>query len=502
MTKTADKSSSKRVLYAIVFVLVVICIITTVLLYNTSQLKYEAAETPPAEAIDIDEVGAAERLAGALRFKTVSHQDPEKFAPEEFLALHEYLERNFPQAHKILKKETVSDYSLVYKWEGRDESKKPIMLMGHQDVVPVIEGTEDEWTYPPFQGMVDEGYIWGRGALDNKSGVMGILEAVEMLAGEGFVPEQTVYITFGHDEEVSGKNGAIKMAELFESRGVEFEYVLDEGGFITLDMVSGVKRPVAFIGIAEKGYLTLELTVESEGGHSSIPPPSTAAGILSRAVVNLEENPFPPRLDGAANEMFQNVAPAMPFLNRMALANLWIARPFVINEITGNKYSNAMVRTTTAATMLKGSDKENVLPIVATAVVNFRILPGDTAEVVIREVERIIDDPRVKVSTLGKVSEPSPVSETDTPFYRALKKSILQASPENTPIVAPYLLMAATDSRHYKEVADNTYRFLGYTLPPGDMKGFHGTDERLAIDEYMRTVRTYYLLLKNLNEGS
>lgn len=502
MTNTADKNSSKLALYAVASVIIVISLIAAALLYNTSQLKHEAAQAPPAPQIEIDKPGAAERLAGALRFKTVSYQDPEKFAPEEFLALHDYLEQNFPEAHKALLKETVSVYSLIYKWEGRDESKKPIMLMGHQDVVPVIEGTEEQWTYPPFRGMVAEGYIWGRGALDNKSGVMGIMEAVEMLTAEGFVPERAIYITFGHDEEVSGKNGAIKMAELFESRGVEFEYVLDEGGFITVDLVSGVKRPVAFIGIAEKGYLTLELTVESEGGHSSMPPPSTAAGILSKAVVKLEESPFPPRLDGAAYEMFMNVAPSMTFVNRMALANLWIAEPFVINKITGNKYSNAMVRTTTAATMLKGSDKENVLPIVAKAVVNFRILPGDTAEGVMREVERIIDDPRVKVKPLGKISEPSAVSDTDTPFYRALKKSILQASPDNPPIVAPYLLMAATDSRHYKELADNSYRFIGYTLPPGDMKGFHGTDERVAEDEYLRAIKTYYLLLRNLNEGS
>ncbi len=502
MTKRAEKRGSGRVIYAAMAIIAVLCVVAAVLLYNVSKFKHEAAEIPPAGEMEIDKAGAAERLAGALRFQTVSHQDPERFAPEEFLALQNYLERNFPQTHKTLSKETVSDYSLVYKWQGSDESKKPIMLMGHQDVVPVIEGTEEEWTYPPFQGVVADGYIWGRGALDNKSGVTGILEAVEMLAGEGFAPERTVYITFGHDEEVSGKNGAIKMAELFASRGVEFEYVLDEGGFITIDMISGVQGPVALIGIAEKGYLTLELTVESEGGHSSIPPPNTAAGILSRAVVKLEENPFPPRLDGAAYEMFMNVAPAMPFVNRMALANLWLTKPLVMGEITDNKYSNAMVRTTTAATMLKGSDKENVLPILATAVVNFRILPGDSAEGVIRKVERIIDDPRVKVRTLGKVSEPSKVSDTDTPFYRALKKSILQASPENPPIVAPYLLMAATDSRHYKALAGNTYRFLGYTLPPEDMKGFHGTDERLATDEYVRAIKTYYLLLKNLNKGS
>jgi carboxypeptidase PM20D1 len=499
----ADSANTKKwVLYASSALLIIISIFIAVLIYNTSKLKHETADVPPAGHIEIDKAPAAKRLAGALRFKTVSHQDPQKFDPAEFLALHEYLEENFPEAHKTLSKETVSDYSLVYKWEGSDKSKKPIMLMAHQDVVPVIEGTEDEWTHPPFQGVVADGYIWGRGALDNKAGVTGILEAVEMLAGEGFEPEQTVYITFGHDEEVSGKNGAIKIAELLGSRGVEFEYILDEGGFITLEMISGVQRAAALIGVAEKGYLTLELTVESEGGHSSIPPPSTAVGILSRAVAKLEENPFPARLDGAADEMFQNVAPSMPFLNRLAFANLWLARPFVTAKITENPYSNAMVRTTTAATMLKGSDKENVLPIIATAVINFRILPGDTAEGVIREVERIIDDPRVKVSTLGKVSEPSQVSDTDTHFYRALKKSILQASPENPPIVAPYLLMAATDSRHYKELAANTYRFIGFTLPPEDMKGFHGTDERVATDEYLRAVRTYYLLLNNLNEES
>ena len=404
--------------------------------------------------------------------------------------------------HKTLSKETVSTYSLVYKWEGSDPSKKPIMLMAHQDVVPVIEGTEEEWTYPPFEGVVAEGYIWGRGSLDNKSGVLGIMEALEMLIAEGFVPEQSIYITLGHDEEVSGVDGAIKIAELLSNRGIEFDYILDEGGFITLDMISGVDSPVALIGIAEKGYLTLELSVEAPGGHSSLPPPNTAAGILSKAVVKLEENPFPPRLDGAVLEMFMSVAPSMPYINKMAFANLWLSKPFVVKQIAENPYSNAMVRTTTAATMLKASDKENVLPILATAVVNLRILPGDTSEGIISEVKRIIDDHSVNVSVLGKISEPSAVSATDTPFYRALRKSILQSSPENPPIVAPYLLMAATDSRHYKELTDNTYRFIGFTLPQNDMKGIHGTNERLAVDEYMRAIRTNYHLIKNLNQDS
>ena len=211
---------------------------------------------------------------------------------KEFLALHEYLKETFPKVHSGLTKETINDYSLLYTWKGSDETLKPILLMAHLDVVPVEPASEADWQHPPFEGQIQDGYIWGRGALDDKAGVMGLLEAVETLLAEGFRPKRTIYLAFGHDEELGGPNGAAKIAELLLSRKVELDYVLDEG-LIIANGILPVSKPVALIGIAEKGFVSLELSVETEGGHSSMPPPNTAIGILSEAVNKLEEGQMP-----------------------------------------------------------------------------------------------------------------------------------------------------------------------------------------------------------------
>jgi len=497
MPKNAGKA--RVLLIAVLAVIGTICTLVVVAVIRTKNIKSGAVNAEKAAVIDIDEDAADERLAEAIRFKTISYHEPPEGYTGEFPEMQAYLEAAYPEVFKTLSKEVIGGHSLLLKWEGRNESEKPVLLLAHQDTVPVIEGTESDWTYPPFEGVIADGYIWGRGALDDKSSICAILEAVELLLRDGFTPERTIYIAFGHDEEISGVDGATNIVSTFEERGIRFEAVLDEGGFITNGMVQDVDRPVALVGIAEKGYLTLSLTAEAEGGHSSMPPPNTAVGIVSRAVTKLEDHPFPARLDGAALEMFQTLAPSMPYVDRMALANLWLSRPLVLKEITKSQQANALVRTTTAATMLKGSDKENVLPIKAIAVVNFRILPGETAESVTKRVEEIIDDPRVKVEVLGTASDPSPVSDTDAPFYRAIEKSVLEVSTDEPPVVAPYLLVAATDSRHYIPVADNIYRFIAVTITPEILSGLHGTDERIAATEYIRAVKFYYQLLRNIN---
>lgn len=482
---------------AVAAVLGPICAATIAAVIRTAKLKNDIAARETAAVIDIDAAAAAGRFARTIKFKTISYQEPPEGYEAEFPAMQAYLETAFPDTFKTLSKEVIGGGSLLMKWEGRDKSEKPILLMAHQDVVPVIEGTESDWTYPPFDGVIADGYIWGRGALDDKSAMCAILEAAELLLRDGFAPDRTIYIAFGHDEEIGGKNGAAQIVSTLESRGIWFEAILDEGGFITKGIVPDVEMPVALVGIAEKGYLTLSLTVEAEGGHSSMPPPNTAVGVLSRAITKLEDNPFPARLDGAALLMFQTIAPAMPFIDRMALANLWLFRPVVLNELTKSKSTNAMVRTTTAATMFKGSDKENMLPILATAAVNFRILPGEAVESVTERVKEIINDPRVRVRILDTAGNPSPVSDTDTPFYRAIEKSVLEASPDDPPIVAPYLLVAATDSRHYIPITDDIYRFTAVTITPEVLSGFHGTDERIAVYEYIRAVKFYYRLIRN-----
>ncbi len=478
-------------------VLGAVAVVVAVILINTLRYGGRPVAGVAAVAVAVDAEAAARRLAGAVRFETVSHQDPARIDPSAFVALHGYLEEAFPRVHAALSKEVVGDLSLLYTWPGRDTAAEPVLLMAHLDVVPVLTGTEGDWTHPPYAGTVAGGRIWGRGTLDNKSGVTGILEAVDLLLAEGFVPPQTVYLAFGHDEEIGGHEGAARIAELLASRGVELACVLDEGGFLTHGVLPGFDATIAVVGIAEKGYLSLELSAEATGGHSSKPPRNTAVGVLARAIARLEADPFPTRLDGATEAMFRNVGPSLPFAKRLMFANLWLFRPVVRRILSGVPATDAMIRTTTAATMFSGSEKENVLPIRASAVVNFRILPGDTTDSVTERVIQVIDDPRVTVESLGHRNDPSGVSSQESPFYRRLEQSIREVSPEDDLIVAPYLLIAQTDSRHFTPLSNAVYRFLGARVNAEELDGFHGTDENIAVAEYARAIKVFYRFLRS-----
>ncbi|RPI96521.1 MAG: M20/M25/M40 family metallo-hydrolase, partial [Spirochaetales bacterium] len=398
-------------------------------------------------------------------------------------------------AHKTLTREIISKYSLLYTWEGTDPNRKPILLLGHIDVVPVESGTEKDWTHPPFSGAIADGYVWGRGTLDIKLNVMGILEAVEHLLAAGFRPRQTIYLAFGHDEEVGGRNGAKKIAALLKEREVSPDYTLDEGGCVIEGAIAGLSAPAALIGIAEKGYLSLEFSVEGEGGHSSMPPRQTAAGILCAAIAKLEKNQFPTRIEGAALQMFRFLGPEMSFTNRLILGNMWLLGGVLKSQLLKSSTMAAAIRTTTAPTMLQGSVKENILPMMATAVVNYRILPGDTMESVIKRAEKIISDSRVKIHALEGGSDPSPVSDTESASFSTLQKTIHQLFPGA--IVSPYLVLGATDSRYYTGVSVNVYRFTPLSLKNEDLKRMHGTNERISVANYEQVVQFFIQLIKN-----
>lgn len=471
-------------------------LLASVLLINTLRFTSKQTQVAPVQPVSVDETSVAEHLAQALRSQTVSYQDAGKTKGEEFLALHQYLERTFPQTHALLMRETVGDYSLLYTWKGRNEKLKPILLMAHQDVVPIEPETEGSWEQPPFEGRIAGGYIWGRGAMDDKSGVLGILEAVEMLLVQGFQPERTIYLAFGHDEEAGGSQGALKFAELLRQRNVELEYVLDEGLVITDGIVPDITRPVALIGIAEKGFVSIELSVEVEGGHSSMPPPQTAIGILSTAINRLEKNPMPASIEGVEREMFNYLGPEMPFGKRMAIANLWLFKSLVERTLSASPSTNAAIRTTTAATIVEAGLKENVLPTKARAVLNFRILPGDSIERVISHVNETINDPRVKINRFGTTaSEPSSISSANSMGFQLIQRTIRGLMPEA--VVAPALMLGATDSRHYAKLTNNIYRFSPQRLRPDDVKRFHGVNERISVEDYARCVRFYYYLMRD-----
>ncbi len=476
---------------AVCFGLLAALVTTKTALVASFQLDVE-----PVQTIEIDREQAVERLARVIRFKTISYQDRERVDAAEFLNLHEYLERAFPRVHAALVKEIVGDYSLLYTWQGTSPELKAILLIGHMDVVPVEPGTESEWTHPPFEGKVADEFIWGRGALDMKQTIMAYLESVEWLLEGGFQPRRTVYLALHHDEEISGLNGALKIAELLKRRSVRLEFTLDEGSAILHGIVPGVQKPAALVALAEKGYLTLELTAKGEGGHSSNPPPSTAVGRLGRALHRLETRQMPAELRFPASGIFDNLASEMPLLMRAIVANRWLFEPLLLSRLERTPATNAIIRTTTAPTMLhRAGVKENVLPIEAKAVVNFRLLPGDTIDQVVEHVRTTIDDADVAIRKVGNPREASPVSGNDSSSFVALHKTIRQVFPDV--VVAPSLVIGGTDSKHYVAVADSSYRFLPIRLTSEDLKRIHGSDERIAVTDYIESIRFYVQLLRN-----
>lgn len=478
--------------------LLVIAVLAAVVLgkswWTPSRQLAVAPETPVA----IDMPAASARLAAAVRLQTISSPtDPDAQAPE-FLRLHTQLQSDFPKAHAVLTREVVGTYGLLYTWPGKDPKALPIALLAHQDVVPIAPGTEADWVKPPFSGAVHEGALWGRGAWDNKGNLMAVMESVEMLVASGFQPQQTVYLVFGHDEEVGGNRGAKQIANLLQQRGVKLDFVLDEGLLITENVLAGLDKPAALVGVAEKGYLTLLLTAKAAPGHSSMPPGQperTSIGMMSAALARLEDQQMPAGIRGLTQEMFETLAPEMGGLNRIFLSNLWLFKPVVEQQLQKSASSNAIVRTTTALTVVQAGNKDNVLPGQAHASVNFRLLPGDTSEAVVQHTLLAIANPAITLERGGFVSEASKVSRTEVPAYGLINRTIRQLHPDT--IVAPGLMLGATDSRHFDGIANNVYRFSPVRARGEDLSRFHGTNERITLANYAELIQFYHLLLRN-----
>lgn len=457
-------------------------------------IAFRSRQLPPEAAAPLlfDRDSALQKLSRAIQFQTVSQRESVPTGLAEFTGLREYLRAAFPSVHSQLDREIVGGQSLLYTWRGESAALKPILLMAHMDVVPA---DEKGWRHPPFSGAVTEGYLWGRGAMDDKAGMLGILEAVESLLAENFRPKRTIYLAFGHDEEVGGEQGAKRIAELLRGRGAVLEFVLDEGLNIFDGLIPGVASPVALVGIAEKGYLSLRLTTQVPAGHSSIPPPQTAIGILSKAIQRLHDAPFPSRLSGATLRMLEFLGPEMSWHNRLGLANLWLFDPLVRHRLAQSPLTNASIRTTLAPTIFQAGGAENVLPAEAAAVVNLRLMPGESIAGVTERVRRIVNDPLVAVTPLSTQVEPSSISDPSAPPFHVLQRTIRQIVP--AAIVAPGLLVGATDSRHYAPLTPNVFRFLPIILRADDAKRYHGMDERISVEDYERCVRFYAQLIRN-----
>lgn len=478
----------------LVGVVVLLVLLAALLVFRATTYFSDQSAAPRAEIDNpaLDEAAAVQRFAGALTFPTISHDDRSNFDASAFLALHDYLQSAYPLVHERMQRTVISGYSLVYHLPGSNPALQPVLFMAHMDVVPVQEDTLDQWTHPPFAGVVESGMVWGRGSVDDKVGVIGLLEATELLLQQGLQPERSLYLAFGHNEEVGGADGAQAVAEYFRKQGIRFDFVLDEGGALTKGILAGIDKPIAVIGLSEKGYVNLLLEVEAPGGHSSQPPDHSGLGILAQAIVNIENNPFPARLDFLLPTM-EAIGAYLPFTDRLAMSNLWLLGPVVKGQLMQQPDMAAGIRTTIAATMASGSPKSNILPTRASAVINLRILPGETVETVRQRVIEVIGDERVEV-TAEYGSDPSPVSPTDTRGYALIASTIRAFQPDG--LVAPYMVRGGTDAKYFYSVSDNVYRFAMIHVTPETVRYVHGIDERMPVEDYLMAIRFYYNLVK------
>lgn len=475
-----------------------------------TSMQMKGVEPVPIK-VDID--SAAQRLSKGVQFPTISNQDRNDFDTKAFTGYHEFLEKAYPNVSKTLKREVLGDprpYSLLYTWEGKDPSLPPALFYAHMDVVPVPEDSRDQWKQEPFAGTIADGYIWGRGAIDDKCQVQAILEAAEMKIKEGWQPQRTLYFVFGQDEEVGGPEGARYVAEVLEKRGIKrFAFVMDESAPLIPGIFPGIPNNTALIGIAQKGFISLELAMNGVGGHSSQPPEESNIGILAKAITKLESAQFPYRIHPALRYQYRYMGPELdkskqPMYAAVAFGKdgemTELEKEF-INEMASNQVTRAMLHTTIAVTMFNAGIKDNVLPPSATAVVNFRPMPGDTPEVIIEHVKKAINDDRITVKDISASTPATAVADPNGKGYKALEKTIRQTW-GNDLIVAPFFVIGGSDSKHFqaRPFAPDVYTITGIQLESmKEFEGFHGVNERVKVDEYAKSIGFFYQLMNNLD---
>jgi carboxypeptidase PM20D1 len=479
-------------LNTILYIILALLILTTIyVLVRTIIFQRSIGTVEKIEGVGVDEQQVAEHLAAAVRCKTVPLDELGTPDPQAFQQLHQMLEQTYPLVHQKLKRECVNDFSLLYTWPGTRTELEPIMVMAHQDVV---SADPTEWTHPPFDGVITDGFVWGRGTLDIKNQLIGIMEAAEALLQQGYRPERTILFGMGHDEETGGVNGSKIVGQLLKDRGVHLAGIVDEGGGISAGLAPGVRGPVALIGISEKGYLTVEFTVHSAPGHSSTPPTQSSIGILSRALARLEAHPMPTHLR-RLRPLYHGIGKAAPLYIQIAFANVWLFGPLLKRWLVPNPEMNASIRTTTALTIIRGGTEDNTIPAEAKAFVNFRLLPGDTIAEVLWHIRRTIKDDRVKVKPVeGKFNEALPMSSRTSQAYKGLRTVIRQVF--DNPPVAPFVMLGGTDCMHFVPVCDDIYRFTSLVMDQSFRGLEHGIDERIPVSGMAKMVKFYAQLMQ------
>lgn len=478
-------------LYATIALLALLLFLLAVLLVRAALFRAPNSETRTPAPVDFNREKAVRDLAEMIRCQTISDPDPALERKEEFDRFHALLPTLFPAVFAACEQIEIDARAILLCWRGRTQSE-PLVLMSHYDVVSV---EAENWARPPFAGVIEDGMLWGRGTLDTKGTLNGILQAAETLIARGYVPERDVFFAFSGNEEIGG-DGAVRIVDWLEEHGVTPFAVIDEGGAVVENVFPGVSGAVAMIGIAEKGMLNLEFELSSGGGHASAPPVHTPVGHLAAACVKVESTPFPFRLTKPAREMFDTLGRHSTFLYRVIFANLWLFRP-VLDRLcrkSGGEL-NALVRTTVAFTQMQGSKGRNVIPPRATMLANLRLMEGDTMESATAYIRKAIQNKDIALRNVFGMN-PSRISCTDCAAWQCLKRAV-EDSWQGV-IVSPYLMLACSDSRHYGRISDRVYRFSAMALSREERATIHGNDERVPLSTVEKTVEFYLRILQQI----
>lgn len=445
--------------------------------YRPKKVK---SEPLPVEDINVDRYRS--NLSKAIQFKTISYRDTARVDWDEFRKFHEFLDEAYPLIAKHLEKEVIPPANLLYRWKGTKSELKPIALLAHQDVVPISAGTEGDWEHGPFEGVDDGEFIWGRGTIDMKNHLIAVMESVEALLEDGFQPERDVYLLFGDNEEVvaNDENGAADLMETLRSRGITLDSVIDEGGAIIPINVPGVlpNKFLVGVGIAEKGYSDIEIVCNGKGGHSSQPPKHNALGELACAIKEIEDHQFKSSFNQLMKDLMDAVGRECTYPVRLITCNIPLLRPLILEVAKAIPFGACFVRTTTAVTMAQGSPAANVLPQRASAIINFRAMPGTTKQDLVDHIRRVVKNKDIEINVLNS-KEASKFSPTDSRAFRIISEICKNLEPNS--IVAPYLVMGGTDAYNYEPICDNIYRYAPFRVSVELLRGAHGTNEKIPV---------------------